>query len=340
MDEKPSRPKSGARHGTGMTLGKFMPPHRGHQFLIEFARQYTERLYVLVCSIEQEPIPGNLRHRWVQEMFPATDVRVVHVTDENPQEPHEHPDFWNIWRETVERAVGEPIDFVFASETYGEKLAEVLGAKFVPVDLARELVPVSGTAIRAAPQKHWEMLPECVRPHFLKRVCIFGPESTGKSTLARDLAKHFETQYVWEYARPLLDVQGGQCHVDDIPRIVRGQIAAEEALARQANRVLFCDTDVLTTTIWSDVLFGSVPPWIQELADERDYDLYLLLDVDVPWIDDAQRFFDAPEERRAFFDRCERELKSRNRRYVVLRGSWTERFKAGCQAVEEILVEE
>lgn len=120
------------------------------------------------------------------------------------------------------------------------------------------------------------MLPECVRPHFLKRVCIYGPESTGKSTLARDLAKHFETQYVWEYARPLLDVKGGQCHEADIPRIVRGQIAAEEALARQANRVLFCDTDVLTTTIWSDVLFGSVPLWTQELADKRDYDLYLL----------------------------------------------------------------
>lgn len=87
-------------------------------------------------------------------MFSAADARVVHVTDENPQEPHEHRDFWKIWRGTVERAVGEPIDFVFASETYGEKLAEVLEANFVAVDLALELVPVSGTAIRAAPLRH------------------------------------------------------------------------------------------------------------------------------------------------------------------------------------------
>jgi len=102
--------------------------------------------------------------------------------------------------------------------------------------------------------KHWEFLPQAVRPYFVKRVCVFGPESTGKSTLARDLARHFGTVYAWEYARPMLDPQGGECRgVDDIVRIVRGQVATENALARQANRVLICDTDVLTSTIWSDV---------------------------------------------------------------------------------------
>lgn len=320
-----------------MILGKFLPPHRGHQFLVEFARQYVERLHVLVCSIQREPIAGELRYQWMRQMFP--DVRIVHVTDENPQEPAEHPDFWAIWKETIERAVGEPIDYVFASESYGTQLAEVLGANFVPVDLARELMPVSGTRIRAEPLKHWEMLPECVRPYYLKRVCIFGPESTGKSTLARNLAKHFGTAYVWEYARPLLDPQDGVCRPEDIPRIVRGQVAAEESLAFQANRVLFCDTDVLTTLIWSDTLFGSVADWIRKLADARTYDLYLLLAVDVPWVDDAQRFFAAPEQRGAFFDRCQRELDSRGRRYVTLRGSWPERFTMACREVEKLLQE-
>src|SRR5688572_19641714 len=80
--------------------------------------------------------------------------------------------------------------------------------------------------------------------------------STGKSTLAKDLAAHFRTAHAFEYARPLLDGKGGRCDREDIPRIARGQVATEEALARQADRVLICDTDVLTTTIWSDVLFG------------------------------------------------------------------------------------
>ena len=97
---------------------------------------------------------------------------------------------------------------------------------------------MSGTAVRADPLGHWELLPECVRPYFLKRVCVFGPESTGKSTLARDLAREFGTLYAWEYARPLLDPQGGQCRPEDISRIARGQVATEDALARQADRVL------------------------------------------------------------------------------------------------------
>jgi cytidyltransferase-like protein len=77
---------------TGLIIGKFLPPHTGHQYLIDFARNWVDRLTVLVCSLAAEPIPGAMRHAWMREMFPA--VNVVHVEDENPQEPHEHPDFW------------------------------------------------------------------------------------------------------------------------------------------------------------------------------------------------------------------------------------------------------
>ena len=79
---------------TGFLLGKFLPPHRGHQYLIEFARNYVDRLTVLVCTIEQEPIPGRLRYQWMCEAFPGVDL--VHHTDEIPQAPEEHPDFWPI----------------------------------------------------------------------------------------------------------------------------------------------------------------------------------------------------------------------------------------------------
>ena len=103
---------------------------------------------MLVCSLESEPIPGALRYGWMRELFP--DVRVVHVTDENPQEPHEHPEFWRIWTDTVLRHAERP-DVVFTSEAYGWELARRLGAEHVPVDLGRELVPISGTAMRDEP---------------------------------------------------------------------------------------------------------------------------------------------------------------------------------------------
>lgn len=321
------------RSGTGMILGKFMPPHLGHQYLIEFARHYVEHLTVLVCSIKREPIPGELRYAWMCEMFP--DVNVVHVTDENPQEPHEHPDFWRIWHDSIRRVLPTGPDYVLASEDYGWKLAEILDAQYVPVDHDRTLVSISGAAIRDDPLGNWHYLPPCVRPYYVCRVCVFGAESTGKSTLARLLAEHYDSVHVSEYARGLLDFKDGHCDPQDIPRIARGHIASEEALARQANRVLFCDTDLITTTIWSDVLFGECPQWIRQEAERREYHLYLVTDIDVPWVADAQRFL--PHERQQFLDRCIRELESRGRRYVIVSGSWEQRFGMACEAVDDVL---
>ena len=292
---------------------------------------------MLVCSLPRDSIPGRLRYEWVRRMFPG--ARVVHVTDDLPQEPAEHPDFWAIWRGVCRRAAPAGVDFVFASEPYGAKLAEVLDARFVPVDPGRQLFPVSGTMVRENPLRHWHMIPECVRPYFARRVCVFGPESTGKSTLTRDLARHFDTVYAWEYARPLLDPQGGKCFAEDVPRIVRGQVATEEAMATQANRVLFCDTDVLTTTVWSDLLFGDTPGWVRELAERRTYDLYLLTDVDVPWVDDRQRFFSDDRVRRELFERFRGALTQRGRPHVVIRGDWPTRFAAACAAVRGLLGE-
>lgn len=321
---------------TGMILGKFMPPHLGHQYLVDFARNYVEHLTVLVCSLQSEPIPGDLRYRWMREMFP--DVNVVHFTDENPQEPKDHPDFWQIWYDSIRRVLPTGPDYVFASEDYGGKLAEILGATYIPVDKARSLVPISGTQVRQNPLANWHYIPPCVRPYFLRRICIFGPESTGKSTLAQKLATHYNTICVSEYARGLLDYKDGKCDFEDIPRIARGQIASEDALARQANRVMFCDTDLITTTIWSDVLFGKCPQWIHEQANQRHYDLYLLLDVDVPWVDDAQRFL--PHYREEFRDRCIQALESRLKPYTLISGGWEERFHKACMAVDRILTDE
>lgn len=294
---------------------------------------------MLVCTLDREPIPGALRYQWVRQLFPFPDVNIVHITEDLPQTPAEHPDFWRIWRRVILEACPGGVDCFFASEDYGRTVAEVVGCRYVEVDRPRQLLPISGTEVRADPMRHWDMLPSVVRPYFLKRVCIVGPESTGKSTLAQDLARHFNTLHAWEYARSLLDPQGGQCFSKDIPLIVRGQVATEDALAMQANRVLFCDTDVLTTTIWSDVLFGDTPQWIRDLAEQRRYDLYLLLDVDVPWVDDNQRFLGKPQERRAFFERCKSALDSRGRSYRIIRGNWNERFQTAVEAVRQLIDE-
>jgi NadR type nicotinamide-nucleotide adenylyltransferase len=274
----------------------------------------------------------------MRELFP--DLDVVHLTDENPQEPHEHPRFWDIWRESLLRVAPRKPDLVFASEPYGERLAKELGARFVPVDLDRSLVSVSGTAIRNDPMKHWRHLPRCVRPYFARRVCVVGPESTGKSTLARDLAAHFGTTWVPEYARALLEPRANPNETapvarEDMIAIARGQVASEEALARNAERVLFADTDALTTLLWSDHFFGAHDAALDELAARHGHHLYLLTSPDVPYVQDAVRY--APEERSAFFDRMRAELDARQRRYVVLEGDWDARRARAIAAVDELV---
>jgi HTH-type transcriptional regulator, transcriptional repressor of NAD biosynthesis genes len=318
---------------TGMLLGKFLPPHLGHVYLVEFARHFVDRLTVVVCSLQREPIPGVQRHAWMRELFPFDHV--VHLTDELPQEPAEHPDFWALWRAALLRVLPWRPDYVFASEAYGQPLAEVLGGRFVAVDPGRTVVPCSGTAVRSDPMTCWDYLPRCVRPWFVRRICVFGPESTGKSTLARRLAEHFHTVCVPEYARTVIELRNGQVEESDMMVIARGQVASEEALARNANRVLICDTDARATCIWSEALFSHCPADLRALAGQRRYDLYLLLDVDVPWVADVVRYL--PDNRRAFFDRCETELRASGQPYIVIRGDWEQRFTQACRAVEEVL---
>jgi HTH-type transcriptional repressor of NAD biosynthesis genes len=322
---------------TGMVLGKFMPPHLGHVYLVDFARSYVSDLTVVVGTLAREPIDGELRARWMRELFPTT--RVVHLTDENPQEPHEHPQFWDIWRESLLRVLPGRPDYVFASEMYGERLARELDAEWIPVDVGRTIVPVSATAIRADPLGHWRYIPRCVRPHFVRRVCVVGPESSGKTTLASALARHFGTTWVPEYARTLLERRGDSTPAsapvrpEDMMRIVRGQVASEEALAPDADRVLIVDTDALTTLLWSDLLFGRHDLALDEAAAHHTHDLHLLCQPDIAFVPDVVRY--AERERPAFFDRLRSELERRGRPFVVISGE--ARLERAIAAVDELL---
>jgi NadR type nicotinamide-nucleotide adenylyltransferase len=227
-------------------------------------------------------------------------------------------------------------DVVFASESYGDKLAEVLGARFLAVDPARAAVPISGTAIRANAMRHWEHLPRCVRPYFARRVSIVGPESTGKTTLARRLAERFRTAWVPEWARTVLERRGGSLDGLDWREIVRGQLASEDALARDANRLLICDTDPIVTPIWAEELLGTCPPPLaMDARTDGRYALTLLSDVDVPWVPDVVRY--RPRSRPAFFARCEEELRRAGRRFLVLRGGWEERETHAARLLEAVI---
>lgn len=174
----------------------------------------------------------------------------------------------------------------------------------------------------------------------VKRIAIFGTESTGKTWLAERLARHFGEPWSAEYVRQYWDAHDGKISAADLDAIARGQMANEDAAAARAKRVVFCDTDLLTCTIWNEFLFPSAAPtWVLDEAERRmrAYALYLLCDADVPFAPDVQRCFPDPETREKARIAWREALVSRGLPFVEITGDWPERERAAIAAVEKVL---
>ena len=173
------------------------------------------------------------------------------------------------------------------------------------------------------------------------KIVLFGPESTGKTSLAIDLAKHYKTVYVEEFARDFLqkklDEQNKVCEIDDLIPIAIGQMNSENKLSNKANRILFCDTDLLTTATYSRLYFDNFcDPLIDKYSKKNKYDLYLLLDVDVPWVQDDLR--DRPNDRKLFFENFKQALIKHHKPFKLISGNYGERLKKSINFVNEIIV--
>ena len=159
----------------------------------------------------------------------------------------------------------------------------------------------------------------------IRRISITGPESTGKSTLAQQLAERYRTVFVPEVARSYLASIGRPYTYDDLLIIAKEQYRMEQQMAKKASRYLFCDTDFLVLKIWSLDKFGRCEPWILNRVERHRYDLYLLMDIDVPWEPDPQR--EDPYRREALFGLYQSELEKLGVSYDIVSGKQEERLK-------------
>ncbi len=316
----------------GLVIGKFMPPHAGHLHLFALAQQHVASLHIILFSKSNEPIAGSLREAWLRELAPGAVIH--HISLEHAVD-FADPAAWDFWVGAIRSVLPRAPDVVFSSETYGDELARRLGARHWPVDHDRTQVSISATQIRARPMEHWDHVPPPVRPYFVRRLAIVGAESTGKTTLAQALAAHFRTVRVPEFARDYLEARDGQCTEADIPIIAAGQVRLEDELAREADRLLVCDTDLLTTQLWHEHYFGPCPPELLELSQGRAAHLYLLCDLDVAWVADGLR--DSPRQRRWFHGRFIEEFERRGLPYLLISGSHEKRLEQSIAAAETLL---
>lgn len=282
--------------GNAYVLMTAMPPTVGHARLIEFASKVGYHTHIIVCTQPGEPFPEE-RYGAVREHFqnrPEIDFHRIHKT--LPQEPEGHPGYWDMWLGFLTDFGLTSEDYIVASEMYGMKLAEISGAEFIPYDIKREIHPAKATLVRGHTPEYFEwILPEFQR-YVQKRVTIFGAESTGKTTLARNL-EHSDllrgsAVYLPEWARPYLEDVNRVLDTDAMNAIFRGQMALQ-ASPQPNSAYIIQDTDLFSTVgYWRMHVdtFGPVPMLLTGSAQRYKSDLYIITRSNIPFEEDPLRY--------------------------------------------------
>lgn len=305
----------------GLVIGKFMPVHAGHIALIRFAAQQCDVLTVSMSYKLDDPISGDIRYSWLNDIFSDDEkIKIAKIVDDFDNETLPWSERTKGWANFILKQYG-PIQVVVSSEGYGPYLAHHLGAEHVAYDPDRKKYPISASAIRQHPFRYWESIPAIVRPHFVKKICFYGPESTGKSVMAKKLAEHYNTEYVPEVARKI--VNSNTFTVEDILKVGSAQTERVLEKIKSANKILICDTDLITTQIYCRHYLGVVPPVLNELERQITYDQYFLFDIDVPWVADNLR--DLGQRRQEMYEVFRKELELRNIPFIKVQGSFNDR---------------
>ncbi|MEU5696320.1 AAA family ATPase [Actinosynnema sp. NPDC020468] len=339
-----------------LVLGKFYPPHAGHHHLVRTAAARSRRTTVTVLGSSAESIPIADRVAWLRaEHADDPGVVVLGDLDDHPMDFDSDP-VWELHM-GVTRAVlarraiadGDPsaaaVDAVFSSEDYGEEMAKRLGARHVLVDRDRTAFPVSGTAIRADPRAHWDRLAPATRVGLAARVVVLGAESSGTTTLSRDLAARLDAPWVREYGRdhtghklaaarafaPDAALGSLVWTVGDFQDVARRQgELVDEAATR--GPVVLCDNDSWAATVWGHRYLGAPRPEIA--PDARRPALYLLTDHEgVPFEQDGWR--DGEHLRPWMTARFTEGLAARGVPWLLVTGDREERLARALAAVRE-----
>lgn len=318
----------------GLVIGKFYPPHRGHKYLIDSAKAQCDELTVILCWKRSETIPGFLRAEWLKKIHPNVHIKVV---EDNKLAGDDSEG----WAKFTIQILGYVPDAVFTSEAYGDPYASFMGTTHVLVDRDRTFIPISATIVRKDPLATADFLEPCVRAYFARRVCVLGAESTGTTTLAKDLAKYYKTVWVPEYGRiysegKLFAGKESEWRTEEFSAIARSQCELEDKLAESSNGLVICDTDAFATSVWHERYMNSKSEEVENIYSQRNYDLYILTGNEISFVQDGTR--DGEHVRDKMHQRFIEKLEEKQKRFIIVTGTPEERLRQSVEAINQILV--
>lgn len=305
----------------GLTLGKYAPLHKGHQFVIETALSEMDEVIVVIYNApETTCIPLNIRANWLRRLFPQ--IKVIEAWD-GPTEVGDAPEIKRTHEDyIINKLKIWGITNFYSSEFYGEHMSIALGAVNRLVDPLRQIIPISGMKIRENPFAYRNYIHPLVYRDLIANIVFLGAPSTGKTSITKRMAQEYDTIWMPEFGREYWEKNQikRRLSLEQLVEIAEGHLEREENLFYQANQYLFTDTNAITTFMFSQYYHQAVLPKLVELANlaSSRYDLVFLCDTDIPYDDTWDRSGDV--NRKTFQKQIVGDLLVRRIPFFVLSG--------------------
>jgi len=314
----------------GIVIGKFYPPHLGHNYLIDTATKNCDDVDVLVVDNPAYHIASAKRAEWLSKRHPAAHIQIIPDIGDDDNSP--------AWALHTMKFLGYRPDVVYSSEAYGKPWAEAMGCRYVNVDIARTTVPISGTKVRQDILASWPFLGNHTRAGLALRIVVVGAESTGTTTLARDLATALKVPWVPElgryYTGSILTTDY-KWYDEDFYRIGRLQQAYENEIAARSKGVIVCDTNAIATELWQRRYMGHTTTEMKRLAARDKADIYIITGDEIPFVQDGIR--DGEHVRHKMHRWFIAHIKKTGVPYIVVAGSPSQRLATARKAAQKMI---